>query len=118
MLLKVWKRKSVFWDLKYWEKLSTPHCLDMMHITKNVCESLLGTLFDMPEKSKDGLRARQDLKSSVLRVKFNSHPRLATRAKPTSLIIALQLASLSTRPSLLKFSNASMVSKLLQVTQG
>ena len=39
----------------------------MMHITKNVCESLLGTLFDMPEKSKDGLRARQDLKDIGIR---------------------------------------------------
>jgi len=39
----------------------------MMHITKNVCETLLGTLFDMPEKSKDGLRARQDLKDIGIR---------------------------------------------------
>jgi hypothetical protein len=39
----------------------------MMHITKNVCESLLGTLFDMPEKSKDGPRARQDLKDIGIR---------------------------------------------------
>ena len=34
----------------------------MMHITKNVTESLLGTLSNMPEKSKDGTRARYDLK--------------------------------------------------------
>jgi hypothetical protein len=67
MLLKVWKRKSIFWGLEYWELLSTPHSLDMIHITKNVCESLLGTLFDMPKKSKDGPRARQDLKDIGIR---------------------------------------------------
>ena len=32
-----------------------------MHIKKNVCESLLGTLLNMPEKTKDGPKARQDL---------------------------------------------------------
>ena len=29
-LLKVWKTRSVFWDLEYWHKLDTPHCLDQM----------------------------------------------------------------------------------------
>ncbi|KAK1670249.1 hypothetical protein QYE76_058408 [Lolium multiflorum] len=32
--------------------------LDVMHITKNVCESLLGTLLNMPERTKDGPKAR------------------------------------------------------------
>ena len=32
-----------------------------MHITKNVCESLLGTLLNMPERIKDGPKARNDL---------------------------------------------------------
>jgi hypothetical protein len=60
-LLGVWKRKSVFWDLPYWHILGTPRCLDVMHITKNICESLLATLFNMPDKTKDGLKARHDL---------------------------------------------------------
>ena len=42
-----------------------PHSLDVMHITKNVCESLLGTLLNMPERTKDGPKARADLKSMV-----------------------------------------------------
>ena len=54
MLLKVWKRKYVFLELDYWELLSTPHCLHVMHMTKNVCVIFLGTLFDMQEKSKLG----------------------------------------------------------------
>ena len=32
-----------------------------MHIEKNVCESLVGTLLDIPGKSKDGFAARMDL---------------------------------------------------------
>ena len=38
-----------------------PHSLDVNHITKNVCESLLGTLLNMPERTKDGPKARSDL---------------------------------------------------------
>ncbi|KAK1691934.1 hypothetical protein QYE76_008631 [Lolium multiflorum] len=60
-LIGVWKRRSVFWDLP-WKILDTPHCLDVMHITKNVCESLLGTLLNMPDRTKDGPKARHDLK--------------------------------------------------------
>ena len=60
-LLKVWKTRSIFWDLEYWPKLDTPHSLDQMHITKNILESLLGTLMNMPEKTKDGPKARKDL---------------------------------------------------------
>ena len=90
MLLKVWKRKSVFWGLKYWELLSSPHSLDMMHITKNICESLLGTLFDMPEKSKDGTRARQDLKDIGIReeLKPASLKRTKEIAKGKNIAIA------------------------------
>ena len=32
-----------------------------MHITKNVFESLFGTLLNMPERTKDGPKARSDL---------------------------------------------------------
>ena len=66
-LLKVWKTRSVFWDLEYWPNHDTPHCLDQMHITKNVLESLLGTLMNMPEKAKDGPKARKDLEDSKIR---------------------------------------------------
>ena len=91
-----------------------------------MCESLLGTLFDMPEKSKDGSRARQDLKDIGIREELQPSSSITTKdkvkekkPKPTSqpraklcpkpkMIIAPQLASLSTRMSFLKFSNASM----------
>ena len=32
-----------------------------MHIEKNVCDSLIGTLLNIPGKTKDGIKARQDL---------------------------------------------------------
>ena len=39
----MWK-KSIFWDLPYWEVLDVRHAIDVMHITKNVCVNLLGFL--------------------------------------------------------------------------
>ena len=49
-----------------------PHSLDVMHIRKNVCESLLGTLFNMPERTKDGPKARADLKSMGIRQELHA----------------------------------------------
>src|SRR3954470_23570172 len=43
-----------------------------MHITKNVCESLLGTLLNMPERTKDGSKARADLKSMGIREELHA----------------------------------------------
>jgi hypothetical protein len=44
-----------------------PHSLDVMHITKNVCESLLGTLLNMPDRTKDAPKARHDLEFMKIR---------------------------------------------------
>jgi hypothetical protein len=46
-----------------------------MHITKNVLESLLGTLMNMPEKTKDGPRARKDLEDLEIRGDLHMPPR-------------------------------------------
>ena len=73
-LLRVWKTRSVFWDLIYWPIFDTPHSLDIMHITKNVCESLLGTLLNMPENTKDGPKARNDLVILKLREELQGGP--------------------------------------------
>ncbi|XP_073137486.1 uncharacterized protein [Henckelia pumila] len=56
-----WKRKSMFFELEYWKHLHVRHVLDVMHIEKNVCESLIGTLLNVPGKTKDGVAARLDL---------------------------------------------------------
>ena len=65
----------VFWDLEYWHKLDTPHCLDQMHICKNVLESLITTLMNMPDKTKDGPKARKDLEDLNIRADFHMPPR-------------------------------------------
>jgi hypothetical protein len=39
-----WKKRSCLWDLPYWTGLKLQHNLDVMHIEKNICESILGTL--------------------------------------------------------------------------
>ena len=54
------KKKSIFWDLPYWEVLEVRHAIDVIHLTKNVCVNLLGFLV-VYGKSKDTLEARQDL---------------------------------------------------------
>ncbi|CAL9018746.1 unnamed protein product [Prunus brigantina] len=56
-----WKKKSIFFDLEYWKYLPVRHVLDVMHIEKNVCDSIIGTLLEIPGKIKDGIVARLDL---------------------------------------------------------
>ncbi|KAL4016896.1 hypothetical protein IC575_024560 [Cucumis melo] len=62
-----WNRLSSFLELPYWNDLHVRHCLDVMHIEKNVCMNILGTLLDIPGKIKDGLNARRDLVDLKLR---------------------------------------------------
>nr|XP_043625896.1 uncharacterized protein LOC122597363 [Erigeron canadensis] len=59
----MWKKRSIFFDLPYWKDLEVRHCLDVMHIEKNVCESLTGVLLNIPGKTKDGVNARKDMVS-------------------------------------------------------
>lgn len=47
------------------------HNLDIMHIEKNVCESIIGTLLNVKGKSKDGLKARKDLEEMGIRQKLH-----------------------------------------------
>ena len=62
-----WTKKSIFWELPYWKSLSLRHNLDVMHIEKNVCDSLLGTILDIDGKSKDTDKARIDLQNMGVR---------------------------------------------------
>jgi hypothetical protein len=49
----MWKKQSIFWELPYWKDLDTHHSIDVMHIDKNVCESLLRTLLNTDGKTRD-----------------------------------------------------------------
>ncbi|GJW55620.1 uncharacterized protein Tco_0099705 [Tanacetum coccineum] len=72
----IWKKKSIFWDLAYWEHLQVRHCLDVMHIEKNVCESLIGLLLNIAGKTKDGVNVRNDMEDMGIR------PELAAKVIP------------------------------------
>jgi len=45
--LNIWKKRSIFFDLRYWSDLDVRHCIDVMHVEKNVCDSLIGTLLNI-----------------------------------------------------------------------
>ncbi|XP_020270940.1 uncharacterized protein LOC109846125 [Asparagus officinalis] len=62
-----WKKRLIFFDLPYWEQNTCRHLLDLMHIEKNVCDNIIGTLLDIPEKTKDHVRARFDLQHMGIR---------------------------------------------------
>ena len=64
---KFWTHKSIFWELPYWSKLLIRHYLDVMHIEKNVCDSVVGTVLNLEGKTKDGPKARIDLKKCGIR---------------------------------------------------
>ncbi|KAK1422943.1 hypothetical protein QVD17_18233 [Tagetes erecta] len=61
-----WSKRSIFFELEYWSSLQLKHNLDVMHIERNVCDSLLGTLL-MNDKTKDTTNARVDLKKLKIR---------------------------------------------------
>ncbi|KAL4032634.1 hypothetical protein IC575_005714 [Cucumis melo] len=62
-----WNRKSAFFELPYCKHLHVRHCLDVMHIEKNVCMNILGTLLDISGKTKNGLNAKRDLADLKIR---------------------------------------------------
>jgi len=60
--VEIWSRMVSFWKLPYWKKLKVRHNLDVMHIEKNICENLIGTILNVKGKTKDTAKARLDLK--------------------------------------------------------
>ncbi|XP_042486512.1 uncharacterized protein LOC122066739 [Macadamia integrifolia] len=69
-----WKKKSIFFDLPYWKDLIVHHNLDVMHIEKNVCDSIIGTLLDLKDKTKDTMNACLDLKD--MHIRPDLHPQI------------------------------------------
>ncbi|XP_025647406.1 uncharacterized protein [Arachis hypogaea] len=45
-----WKKRSIFFELPYWENNGLRHNLDVMHIEKNVCDNIVFTIMN----EKDG----------------------------------------------------------------
>lgn len=65
-----WKKESIFFQLPYWKNLLIRHNLDVIHIEKNICDAVLGTLLGIDGKNKDSIKARADL------VRMNIWPKL------------------------------------------
>jgi len=70
----IWKKKSIFFELPYWSKLDVRHCIDVMHVEKNVCDSIIRTLLNIKGKTKDGINARKDLVEMGVRLKLQPQP--------------------------------------------
>ena len=51
------KKKSIFWELPYWQVLEVRNAIDVMHLMKNLCVNLLGFMC-VYGKAKDTLEAR------------------------------------------------------------
>ena len=62
-----WKKKSIFFQLPYWKTLILRHNLNVMHIEKNICDSIVGTLLSINGKSKDNFNSRLDLLAMGIR---------------------------------------------------
>ncbi|MFS8034398.1 hypothetical protein Hanom_Chr17g01580711 [Helianthus anomalus] len=62
-----WSKKSILFELPYWSKLLVRHNLDVMHIEKNVCDNIVGTLLNDLVKSKDTTKACLDLEDLNIR---------------------------------------------------
>ncbi|KAI3469973.1 hypothetical protein Pfo_026636 [Paulownia fortunei] len=66
-----WVKKSIFFELKYWSDLKLRHNLDVMHIEKNICDAVVGTLLSIDGKSKDTVKARLDIQDMGIRSKLH-----------------------------------------------
>ena len=55
-----WKKKIIFFQSPYWKTLILRYNLDVMHIEKNICDSIIGTLLSIDGKSKDNMNSCLD----------------------------------------------------------
>ena len=62
-----WKKKSICFYLPYWKTLILRHNLDLMHIEKNICNSIVGTLLSIDSKSNDNMNSHPYLQAMGIR---------------------------------------------------
>ncbi|KAM6545672.1 hypothetical protein CsatB_026408 [Cannabis sativa] len=94
-----WRRKSILWELAYRPKLKLRHNLDVMHIEKNICDSVVGTMFSIDGKCKDTDKARLDLQDLKIRKQLQMKKRGNKWVKPT----ACYTLSMKERQTICKF---------------
>ncbi|KAI5350621.1 hypothetical protein L3X38_003512 [Prunus dulcis] len=62
-----WTHKPMFFELPYWSKLKLRHNLDVMHVEKNVFDTLVGTILDIKGNTKNTIKAHLDLERIGIR---------------------------------------------------
>jgi hypothetical protein len=68
----IFKKKSIFFEyLPYWKELYVWHAIDGMHVQNNFFESIIGTLLDIKDKTKEGLNSRVDLVNLGIKKKLH-----------------------------------------------
>jgi hypothetical protein len=83
----MWKKQSIFWELPYWKDLDVCHSIDMMHVEKNTCKSLLETLLNTDEKTRDHGHAQANLKKMGIRPELWLDDSVKVTELPTPCII-------------------------------
>jgi hypothetical protein len=56
------------------------HNIDLMHVTNNDFDSIIGTFLGMPSRTKDGLKSRNDLVD--IQIRSELHPVDSGKGKP------------------------------------
>ncbi|KAK9048338.1 hypothetical protein SSX86_032699, partial [Deinandra increscens subsp. villosa] len=82
-----WSKKSIFFELPYWHKLLIRHNIDVMHVEKNVCENVLGTLLNIEGKTRDNEKARLDLQDWNIRKELHLVHKNGRWFKPHALYV-------------------------------
>ena len=67
-------QKSGLWRLPYMDDLFLPHNIDVMHTEKNLDNALWGTIMDIPDQTKDNIKARVDEATLCNRPKLDMAP--------------------------------------------
>ena len=62
-----WNKKSICFDLPYWNTPLLRYNLDMMHIEKNICENILGAISNVKGKTKYTLNSLLDLQEMKIK---------------------------------------------------
>jgi hypothetical protein len=83
----MWKKHLIFWELAYWKDLDIHHSIDVMHIEKSMCESLIGTLLNTNRKTRDHGHARADMKKIGIRQELWLDDFIKGTELPTSYIV-------------------------------
>ncbi|XP_042972744.1 uncharacterized protein LOC122304538 [Carya illinoinensis] len=117
-----WTKKSIFFELPYWLSLGLRHNLDVMHIEKNICDNVLGTLLNIEGKTKDSATAQKDLANLGIRKELH----LQHEGESTTMGLGCYMLNLNERRafcawlSKVKFPDgfASNIARCVNATEG